>query len=420
MIKERDYKKVVFLILAAVLVSLAFAVRIVNSISIALLAIMIFFHPQRALLIRKAFSKPYFICCILLLLIKFSGIFYTNNISETLRQLSNKGLILVAIPFFFCSSPFLSTTVIRRLLVYFTASLFIVSLYCILVAFANYYHQNDSSVFFYHQLVRPFKHHAVLFSFYLFFCIIYWMQNDIHSTKNTKRKPLIISIIVYFSGFIVLLSSKLVIILFGLYLFYFIISSLTASKFKYGLFLVGLFMTVSISIFTNNPIKTRFRDAISGSTNLFMQEKFSPDIYFNGVQLRLLIWRFTAEILSEKKAWLTGVSMGDAQYELNRKYLEANVYSGNGITDKKGYLVFNCHNVFLQTTLESGVLGLAFLLSIIVIFLWQAVKARNQVAMIFFLSITAFCFTESVLSSQYTILLFMFLPLLVLNIKTGE
>jgi O-antigen ligase len=91
------------------------------------------------------------------------------------------------------------------------------------------------------------------------------------------------------------------------------------------------------------------------------------------------------------------------------------MYQGNGRDDTQGYLVFNCHNVFLQTALESGLIGLFILISIIVIFIVQAIQRRRRSTLIFFTAILAFCFTESVLSSQYTILLFMFFPLLSLN-----
>jgi O-antigen ligase len=121
--------------------------------------------------------------------------------------------------------------------------------------------------------------------------------------------------------------------------------------------------------------------------------------------------------LHEKNAWLMGVST-DAQSELNRKYAEANMYLGDGVKDNKGYRAFNCHNVFLQTVLESGLIGLATLLLLIIIFLLMAFKKKNSFALIFYFSILTFCFTESVLYTQYSILLFMFFPLL--SLKAGK
>ena len=419
-IKENNYHKTVFFLLALTLVSLAFSVRILNSLSLILLVMVAIVHPQRLSFFKKAFSNPYFIFCLLLYFVKVAGLFYTSHPVENWKIISSKG-ILLAIPFFFCSYGFLPANILRRLIIYFSLSLLIVSLVSLIYAAINFGQQHDPSVFFYHKLVKPLKHHAVLFSFYLFFCIVYWIENGMASLNMEKFKTLWLSVVIYFYFFIFLLSSKLVIIISLLYLVYVIVRALVTAKARHVFIISSLLIVTSISVvvLTNNPIRTRFSDAVSGNLYLFRQDKFSPDIYFNGIQFRLLIWRFTYEILDERSAWLIGVSAGDAQYELNRKYAEANVYLGDGENDKQGYRVFNCHNVFLQTILESGIIGLVVLLSLIIIILMRALKKRDSLTIIFYLAILAFCFTESVLSSQYTILLFMFFPLLSLNTKTS-
>ena len=383
-----------------------------------MLVLVTIIHPQRIKHFKKAFSDPYFLCCLFLFIIKITGIFYSDHVAENIRQTSNKGIWL-AIPFFFCANNDLPEKTMNRLMIYFSASLSIVLLCCFFYAIFIFNQQHDPSVFFYHDLVRPFKHHAVLFSFYLFFCIIYWLEKGIWFLKTKKTYLLMGVLITIFYCAIFLLSSKLVIALSLIYLLYFIIRKIIlSSAFLFLGISVFLFVVmVSAVLLTNNPIGNRFSDAVSGNRFLFKQEKFSPATYFNGVQLRLLIWRFTYEILEEKDAWVMGVSSGDAQFELNKKYAEANVYLGDGLNDKKGYQVFNCHNVFLQTTLESGLVGLLILLALIAIFLSRAFNKRDSFAIIFYIAILAFCFTESVLSSQYSILLFIFFPLLSLNVR---
>ena len=420
-INGNNYQKTVFSLLALTMVSLAFSVRIVNSLSLILLVVVTLAHPYRLKFFKKAFSNPYFIFCLLLYVIKIAGIFYTDHFAESWKQITGKGIWL-AIPFFFCANPSLPQNIFRKLMAYFSISLLVVSLICIAYAIYGYNQQHDPSVFFYHQLVKPFKHHAVLFSFYLFFCIAYWIELGIKPKDNKTIRTLVPALIIYFYLFIFLLSSKLVIIIALVYLVYATLSAILKNRMRYGVIVGGLLLITSLSalLFTNNPIKGRFSDALNGNSFLFKQEKFSPDVYFNGVQLRLLIWRFTYEILQEKNAWLIGVSTGDAQPELNRKFAETNVYLGDGSNDKLGYRAFNCHNVFLQTILESGLIGLFFLLAIIGTFLFQAFKKQSHLAIIFFLSMLAFCFTESVLSSQYTILLFMFFPLLSLTTQENE
>ncbi|MGN6402017.1 MAG: O-antigen ligase family protein, partial [Flavisolibacter sp.] len=183
--------------------------------------------------------------------------------------------------------------------------------------------------------------------------------------------------------------------------------------------LIALVAVITIISTTNNPVKDRFADLAEGNSELFQQKKFSPAIYFNGLQFRLLTWRFTYEILNERKAWAIGVSPGDAQHELNQKYKEMDMYLGDGKADT-GFWNFNCHNVYLQTILESGCVGLFFLLLAMALFLVYAIKRRKFNALIFFMSIIAFGFTESITSSQYTILLFLFFPLLSLKQATVD
>ena len=416
-INENNYQKTVFFLLSLTLVSLAFSVRILNSLSLIILVVVTLIHPNRLKFLKKAFSDRYFIFCLLLYAVKIAGIFYTDHLPESLKQITGKGIWL-AIPFFFCANGALPVKTMHRLMIYFSCAILIVSMACLVIALAGYSEVHDSKVFFYHELVRPFKHHAVLFSFYLLFCIIYWIESGLSLSKNKVFRTFVLSLIIYFYFFIFLLSSKLVILIALGYLLYAMVVTIK-KKSGYVIIIGTLLIITSISaiLLTNNPVKRRFSDAISGNVYLFKQDKFSPDIYFNGVQLRLLIWRFTYEILQQDNAWLIGVSTGDAQHELNRRFEETNVYLGDGEKDKLGYRVFNCHNVFLQTTLESGLIGLCFLLGIIFTFLIQAFKKQDKLAMIFFLAILAFCFTESVLSSQYTILLFMFFPLLSLNVQ---
>jgi O-antigen ligase len=414
-LKKDNYDKAIYWGLLITLLSLAFSIRFINSISVFILVLITVIHPERKMFFKRAFRNPYFIGCIALFLAKFGGVFYTEHLNISLRQTETK-LIWIAIPFFFCSNKNISGGDVWRLMFRFTIALFAVSLYCLLYALYVYTQQHDTSVFFYHELVRPVKHHAVLFSLYLFFCIVYWMEEGLEATSSRSQKAFLTCLVIFFFLFIVLLASKLIIGLSFLYIIFFAFKFFFKKKILplvlFASFLLAILLVLTI---TKNPVKDRFKDLASGNISLFRQEKFSPGVYFNGLQFRLLIWRFTYEILNEKNAWILGVSTGDAQIELNKKYVAANMYQGNGRDDTQGYLVFNCHNVFLQTALESGLIGLFILISIIVIFIVQAIQRRRRSTLIFFTAILAFCFTESVLSSQYTILLFMFFPLLSLN-----
>lgn len=409
------YSTSAFSVFAVLLVSMAFSMRLENSISIILLVVIVFLSDYRISFLKNAFTDPYFLCCLCFMLIHISGLLYTGDPDQNLRETSIKSSI-IAIPFFFCANAMRISMNLPRLMVIFSSALFFATLYCLFQAFLAYREEHNISVFFYHTLLKPFNEHAVYYSFYVLFCIIYWMEDGIGLCTKKSQKFIIIAFLFYFLFIIILLASKIALAALSVYFIYFLISyAFKRKNIKIAFtFILGIATVLTIILTTHNPVKNRFLDLTSGTATLFTQQKFSPDIYFNGLQFRLLTWRFTYEILNEQKAWMLGVSAGDSQKHLHQKYLAANMYLGKDLT-RQGYIIYNCHNIYLQTALESGLIGLASLLSVIVSFLFKLAKSKSRTALIFFLCMLAFGFTESYLSRQFGIVLFTFLPLLSLS-----
>ena len=67
---------------------------------------------------------------------------------------------------------------------------------------------------------------------------------------------------------------------------------------------------------------------MNGNLKVLEMDKFNPGMYFNGIQFRLLQWRFTAEILNENDGWWIGVGPGNAQHLIDQKYISTNMYIG--------------------------------------------------------------------------------------------
>ena len=130
-LQKDNYGKAVYWCLLITLLSLAFSIRFINSISIFILVLITVMHPERKMFFKRAFRNPYFICCIALFLAKFSGLFYTEHLNTSLKQIGTK-FIWIAIPFFFCSNKKISADDMWRLMFRFTIALFAVSLYCLL------------------------------------------------------------------------------------------------------------------------------------------------------------------------------------------------------------------------------------------------------------------------------------------------
>src|SRR6202008_668872 len=134
---------------------------------------------------------------------------------------------------------------------------------------------------------------------------------------------------------------------------------------KRRLAITGAFILCSAAVtflfVTKNPVSERFRDIAKGDIKIVTQKSFKEGDYFNGLQFRLLQWRFVAEILTENKRWWPGVSPGDAQTQLGKKYLAKHMYAGDPSTGSRGYLIYNTHNQFLETLLQNGIAGLVVL-----------------------------------------------------------
>ena len=168
----------------------------------------------------------------------------------------------------------------------------------------------------------------------------------------------------------------------------------------------------SLLIFsTQNRISNRFKEIIQTDFHFIKRERFNQGDYFNGLQFRLLQWEFVPGILNEKRAWLVGVSPGDAQNLLNQKYISRNMYTGTVARGDKGFIGYNTHNQFLESLLETGLIGsLLFLL-----ICWSLVKMilERKKADLSFVTILllVYSFSESVLETQYSLFIFLFFPL---------
>ncbi len=284
-------------------------------------------------------------------------------------------------------------------------------LWCLLNAFIYFQKTNDPSVFFYHQFISPFSNHAVYYSLYVFFALVFLLETARKQDYLFHRFVQTVFIILL-SFSLLLLSSKLVITFYFIYLLFLIIK--TAGVKKQGKVLLGgfaiLFLLLATIVLTGqNKAAERFRDLFSGDALLHRQESFHPGIYFNGLQFRLLQLKLVPAILDEQNRWWTGAGPDRAQQWLNQQYVSRNMYTGNGRSDK-GYTGYNTHNQFLESLLKNGIPGLLAFTLLCIALLVLAFQKRNYGRLFILASLAAYAFVESVLETQYGIILFTFFP----------
>jgi len=177
---------------------------------------------------------------------------------------------------------------------------------------------------------------------------------------------------------------------------------------------LAILLGTLIAFNTPNPLSRQMRGVDASDLRIWQVSHFSPDDYFNEVQLRVTLWKFSLEILAETHSWLTGVSAGDAHFQINRQITSHGMYTGVPGTSDTGYLNYNLHNQFLETLLRSGAIGLMLLLAFLYAVFRRAVAAKDGMLLA---TLGVFCcvfLTESVLERQIGIVPFFFFLCLLL------
>lgn len=388
-------------------VSVVFSLRAVSSICLGVILLTGVVVSSRNLLIKKSFSV-FIISCLLLFLLQCFSLLYTTNISEGMKLTQRTSALIFAPAAVLVSQKFLTSQFSKKTTLYFAIILAIAGFYCLAVASFKYFSAEPAFVFFYHPLVKPLSQHAIQLSILVFTVLVSLLENfkkDEESSINSSTRLLII----FLSFFLVLLSSKLIISFYIIYLFYFFFYR---RPFKNrNIFIIsGLITAATILVITPNPIGNRFRAIFTGNSELFTQKKFDPGIHFNGLQFRLLQWRFTYEILNEQNAWFTGLTPGDAQSYLDKKYVETHMYIGIAGTDQHGFLGYHTHNQFLQVALENGLPAVLIFLSICYALLRIAIESKKNELKWLVALLLIYCFTDAPFETQYGLIIFLFFP----------
>lgn len=395
-------------------ISVVFFFRAISSISIGLILITGFIKnkTETCIWLCSDLLNPFLLTCLLFFLVQVIPIISGSDFTERINIIQLKSALLF-IPFAMCSSKYINETNRHKLMKYYIWILFTALFYCLSIASYQYFIlRSPNDVFFYHELVSPIRQHAIQVSILLFSGLVYLLEK-LKTGMYFHNKKIHFTILFYFIFCMLLLSSKLVIAFTaGCFLYYTILFLKQKTQVRYIIFtslFTGIAM-IMLVLFTQNKVSKRFNEILAGDLNLVQQQNYNPAIYFNGLQFRLIQWRFVSEILTEHHAWSTGVS-ADAQSLLNKKYISSGMYIGDSTTSDHGFIGYNTHAQFLESLLQSGMAGLLVFILICITMISMAIRNKNRELTFMVILIIAYCFNESVFESQYGIILFTFLPL---------
>ena len=408
-------KTIKFILLCGIAITIVLSRLNLNSNCIVLLTALWLIEGDFKNKLTRLKNDKLFIAFVLYLVVQIAGTALSDDFKTGWKEIESKAGFVV-LPLIFCSGSFTDGNLRRRLMFVFSITLTLAACFCMSAAAIRYFLISDETVFFYHQLVSPLDHHAVYFAVFTFICLIFLMSEGKDHAWFKKNKIAYISWMVFYLFLLFLLSSKMVLFITVAYMLYFLISSVKTAKAKIWrpvIAALSIVLIITAISFTNNPVKKRFVD-LKGDLELLSLTKYNDNMYFNGWQLRLLLWRFTFEVVRDQNAWLTGVGPTNDQQALEQKYLEMGLYGGLQSRGDRGYLEFNCHNQFLQSTLQGGIPGLLIFLIWAVIFLFNVIRKRDPVLTWMAIIIFAFFLTESVFERQYGMVLTTFFPLIYL------
>jgi O-antigen ligase len=416
-------QKLYFFSLIAVLYTTLFSWFNINSLCIMLLLVSrLLYRPVAAF--KNSFTNAVFLTFLAYCVIGAAAIFYTHNMLYETRAVSRESTLAV-VAFVWCAGDMLDGPMYKRLLTWYYLLLFAASLYCLLVACHNYRLTGDPSVFFYHLLTRPISQNAVFFSVFVVFGLVFLLAPFGAPVPGGFSPGAVryfrVFLVLFFLAMVILLNSKLDLVIALLLVIHALLRRYSFKKNKLLLIGTGFGLLAVVVFFaaTDNPISRRFRD-MNGDLALIRQKEFDPGVYFNPLQLRLLEWRFASEILHEHRAWLFGVTPGDSQDLLDQKYIQAHMFIGDTTQGPhrhiRGFIGYNFHNQYLETTVRSGLLGLAALLGIFATLFAAAWRHGTREAWFVILILFLFFIPQAPLTLQHGVFLFCFFPFLALAV----
>jgi len=281
--------------------------------------------------------------------------FWDNSGGFSIKQIETNASFLF-LPLIMAIIPKLSPGKIATACYLFVASVITVCLICLIKSTLEYQQTHDYRVFAYHYLGMQMGLNAVYLSNYCIACIA-WLLYFRFIYKGFQpfrvNTGITLAACVFLCAFMFLLSSKLSLALGMVFLVFIVlyISWLRKSLFK-GLLVIVVAGIAAIALVKNLPY-LQWRIA-----ELKFKKWAGPQDDQNGLALRIMTWESAVELIREKP--VLGYGLKGANEALVNKYIEKNFEMG--IPDR-----YNSHNQFLETTLKCGLVGLALLLTLIII-----------------------------------------------------
>jgi len=393
--KKINLSNILEILLILILVTLPLGGYAINSIAVILFFIASIFSYSRnkpTLYFSKIVYSFFAIYSLFLL-----SLVWTDNLQNTLDGLV-RFLSYLVLPIAFLlntNHTFNKEKILRT----FSKSLIFFAVYCILFGVVKVIINKDFSYLFYHELSGNLSNlNAIYLSVFTSFGISYFLF------KNDKSRFDKFGF-AFLSFFLVLLSSKIIIITTFLGFLLYFLKNLNIWKInaKFLLLFIGFSIVFG---FSSSNLKERIKIEFE-KTNLqevLTKKDFGHVYLWTGTGLRIFQIKAFVEILKEQKKILLGLGLNNSQKYLNKKYQEYNLYPG--------FLNYNFHNQYIQVFAELGLVGFLLFLVLFYGLLKNAIISKDYFFISFIFLILVVCFTESFLWRQRGMVFFILILLI--------
>lgn len=396
--------KIYFGIWVLLIASLTFSYKI-NSLCIIALLLVWLADAGFAAKFKTLVREPFFIGNSVLFCLYLVSIIVSED-KATARFFVEKNLSLVALPMILLSMKRLTQNQFFISAKVFVACTCVLMSVATLLAIRQWLAVHQYEVFFYHKLSSQVGISAIIASL---LCIVSVALLFALPGFDWKRAICLILL----SAWLILLSAKLFLFMLGVLLLFNVLRYIkTRGK---VLMLSAIVLVALLIAFTQNPVRKRFGDMGKFHTGYLSAKMYDPGMYFDGLSMRLIWIKFGLEIFKEKGNYLLGTGTGDAEHLLQEKIKAYNMYQGDGVTDKEGYLQYGYHNQLLQKLIQLGLTGFAVFTGMIVYCLVIAIRYKNRFLLNLMIIFILTFFTDTLLEQQVGLVMFLSFTCMALN-----
>ncbi len=406
--EESTYRKIHILLLGLIAFTLPFSI-ILNSALIILCTALLILQGRFMKAFQNASKNLYVILLWLLFLLYVISAFLSKNQHEGFAIIERKASFII-LPFLIFGFP-ISMPEIKKICELFVLGVLLAFTICLGYAFYQVvFNSRELELFFYQKLTTVLNMNAVYMASY---CIIALHIALYFSKEHNKVLVAIVSASLII--FCILLNSKMMLVCLCLGLIIFAFKKLSRLKALLASFIILasiFFIGVGVP-----KVKERITLEVNSNMSVVKQGTFTYDTPFTGTSLRLVFWRFSNEIINENNGWLMGAHTGDFQDLLNEKYKRNGIYTGNPELKDTGYLGYGPHNQYIEVLLSLGITGLVVFIMMLIFYLKNAWVTNNYLGLQCICLFLFFFITESVLSVNKGIVVFVFFTLLLNNLN---